>query len=94
MSNGAAPPLTLPTQAWRTQACAGIEWAAREMPVIDEIRERFAQERPLAGIRICACLHVTTETANLALALKAGGAEGDTLRQQSALGHRTMWRRR
>ena len=52
-----------------------IEWAAREMPVINLIRERFAKERPLAGLRIAACLHVTTETANLMLALRDGGAE-------------------
>ena len=42
-----------------------IKWAEREMPVLRLIRERFAQERPLRGIRISACLHVTTETANL-----------------------------
>jgi adenosylhomocysteinase len=52
-----------------------IEWAAREMPVIKQIRERFAQEKPLAGIRLVACCHVTTETANLAITLKAGGAD-------------------
>ena len=52
-----------------------IEWAAKEMPVIRLIRERFAKERPLAGMRVAACLHVTTETANLALAIKDGGAE-------------------
>ena len=52
-----------------------IEWAAREMPVMRLIRERFARERPLAGMRVAACLHVTTETANLALAIKDGGAE-------------------
>ena len=52
-----------------------IEWAAREMPVIRLIRERFAKERPLDGLRIAACLHVTTETANLMLALRDGGAE-------------------
>ena len=52
-----------------------IEWAAREMPVIRLIRERFAKERPLEGLRIAACLHVTTETANLMLALRDGGAE-------------------
>jgi adenosylhomocysteinase len=52
-----------------------IEWAAREMPVLKQIRERFAAERPFAGIRILGCAHVTTETANLALALKAGGAD-------------------
>jgi len=53
----------------------GIEWAAREMPVIRLIRERFAKEKPLKGIRISGCLHITTETANLALALKEGGAD-------------------
>jgi adenosylhomocysteinase len=52
-----------------------IEWAAREMPVIRLIRERFAKERPLQGLRVSACLHVTTETANLMLALRDGGAE-------------------
>ena len=52
-----------------------IQWAAREMPVLRLIRERFAKEKPLKGIRISACLHITTETANLALTLKAGGAE-------------------
>jgi len=52
-----------------------IEWASREMPVIKLIRQRFAREKPLKGVRISACLHITTETANLALALKDGGAE-------------------
>jgi adenosylhomocysteinase len=52
-----------------------IEWAAREMPVIRLIRERFSKDRPLAGLRISACLHVTSETANLMLALRDGGAE-------------------
>jgi adenosylhomocysteinase len=51
-----------------------IEWAAREMPVVKLIRERFAQEKPFKGVRISGCLHITTETANLALALKGGGA--------------------
>ncbi len=51
-----------------------MEWASREMPVLGLIRERFAKEQPLKGIRISACLHITTETANLALALKDGGA--------------------
>ena len=51
-----------------------IEWAAREMPVVAGIRERFAAERPLQGVRVSACLHVTTETANLMLALRDGGA--------------------
>jgi len=52
-----------------------IDWAGREMPVIKLIQQRFAREKPLAGIRISACLHITTETANLALALKEGGAD-------------------
>jgi adenosylhomocysteinase len=52
-----------------------IEWSYREMPVVKLIRERFAAEKPLEGIRISGCLHITTETANLALTLKAGGAE-------------------
>ncbi|MEB3205354.1 MAG: adenosylhomocysteinase [Candidatus Sericytochromatia bacterium] len=52
-----------------------IEWADREMPVLRSIRERFAAERPLAGMRVAACLHVTTETANLMRTLVAGGAE-------------------
>jgi len=51
-----------------------VEWASREMPVVKLIRERFATEKPLKGIRVSACLHITTETANLALTLKAGGA--------------------
>jgi adenosylhomocysteinase len=51
-----------------------IEWAEREMPVLASIRERFAQERPLEGLAIAACLHVTTETANLMRTLTAGGA--------------------
>src|SRR5688572_28192673 len=52
-----------------------IEWAEREMPVLRLIRERFEREQPLAGYRVSACLHVTTETANLMRTLKAGGAE-------------------
>ncbi len=52
-----------------------IEWAAAEMPVLALIKERFAREKPLAGRRVSGCLHVTTETANLALALQAGGAD-------------------
>lgn len=52
-----------------------IEWADRDMPVLASIRKRFERERPLAGVRISACLHVTTETANLMRTLKAGGAD-------------------
>ena len=52
-----------------------IEWAGNQMPVLATIRERFAKEKPLKGERLSACLHVTTETANLAIALKDGGAQ-------------------
>ncbi|MXZ00844.1 adenosylhomocysteinase [Candidatus Poribacteria bacterium] len=52
-----------------------IDWANRFMPVLDSIRARFENERPLDGLRVAACLHVTTETANLMKTLKAGGAE-------------------
>ncbi|NEO10076.1 MAG: adenosylhomocysteinase [Moorea sp. SIO1F2] len=52
-----------------------IEWAGREMPVLKQIRDRFAQQKPLEGIRLVACCHVTTETAHLAIALKAAGAD-------------------
>src|SRR5947209_20629536 len=52
-----------------------IEWADRQMPVLQAIRERFEREQPLAGYRVSACLHVTTETANLMRTLQAGGAE-------------------
>ena len=52
-----------------------MQWAAREMPVLDQLEQRFAKERPLAGVRISACLHVTSETANLMRVLQAGGAD-------------------
>jgi len=52
-----------------------IDWAGRSMPVLHEIRQRFEKTRPLKGLKLSACLHVTAETANLAMALKAGGAE-------------------
>ncbi|MBN1521717.1 MAG: adenosylhomocysteinase [Candidatus Aureabacteria bacterium] len=52
-----------------------IEWAERQMPVLRKIRNEFAEQKPLKDIRIAACLHVTTETANLAITLKAGGAD-------------------
>ena len=52
-----------------------VEYAAQEMPVLALIRERFEREKPLEGLRITACLHVTSETANLAITLKAGGAD-------------------
>jgi len=62
----------------RSLAASGklrIEWASREMPVLKLIRDRFNREKPFKGIRIAACLHVTTETANLAATLRDGGAE-------------------
>jgi adenosylhomocysteinase len=52
-----------------------IEWAAKDMPVLRLIRERFAKDQPLKGVRMSGCLHITTETANLAITLKAGGAD-------------------
>jgi len=52
-----------------------MEWAEREMPVLRSIEERFRKEKPLKGMRVAACLHVTTETANLMIALQAGGAD-------------------
>jgi len=52
-----------------------IEWAGRDMPVLAQVKERFGKEKPFQGIRIAGCLHITTETANLGLALQAGGAE-------------------
>ena len=73
---------TLPKHDVKDLGLAGrgrqrIEWAATQMPVLALIRERFQNERPLAGVRVGACLHVTTETANLMLTLQAGGAEID-----------------
>ena len=61
--------LNLVRQGWQR-----IGWAEAEMPVLRMIRERFAAEQPLKGLRIAACLHVTTETANLMRTLRAGGA--------------------
>ncbi|HZH13594.1 MAG TPA: adenosylhomocysteinase [Archangium sp.] len=52
-----------------------IEWAGRTMPVLNQIRERFARQKPLKGVRLAACLHVTAETSNLVIALKEGGAD-------------------
>src|SRR5260221_11331464 len=52
-----------------------IEWAQQQMPVLQQIRKRFIKEQPLKGIRVSACLHVTSETANLMIALRDGGAD-------------------
>ena len=62
-------PSLLPTGELR------IEWASREMPVLALVKQRFTREKPFKGVRISACLHITTETANLGLALKEGGAD-------------------
>ncbi|HEY6398496.1 MAG TPA: adenosylhomocysteinase, partial [Solirubrobacteraceae bacterium] len=56
------------------EGAARIAWAEEQMPVLARIRERFARDRPLQGIGVAACLHVTAETANLLLTLDAGGA--------------------
>jgi adenosylhomocysteinase len=71
----AQPPHDVTDLGLAAEGIRRIEWAEREMPVLRLIRERFARERPLAGLRIGACLHVTTETANLMRTLKAGGAD-------------------
>src|SRR4030067_2000165 len=52
-----------------------MEWAEKFMPVLRSIQDRFAREKPLKGVKMACCLHVTTETANLMITLKAGGAE-------------------
>ncbi len=68
-------PSDIANHALAPEGVRRIEWAAREMPVLKLIRERFQREKPLLGIRMTACLHVTTETANLALTLRDGGAD-------------------
>jgi adenosylhomocysteinase len=75
MTSTALPPHDVTDLALADEGVRRIEWAEREMPVLRLIRERFERERPLAGIRVGACLHVTTETANLMRTLAAGGAE-------------------
>jgi adenosylhomocysteinase len=71
----ALPPHDVTDLGLADEGVRRIEWAEREMPVLRLIRERFTRERPLAGIRVAACLHVTTETANLVRTLAAGGAQ-------------------
>ena len=75
MTKSELPPYDVNNLALAEVGEQRIAWAEREMPVLRQIRERFSGEKPLAGIRIGACLHVTTETANLVLALQDGGAE-------------------
>ena len=60
-----------------------IEWAERSMPVLRSIRERFAANKPFTGVRISACMHVTTETANLMIALKAGDQNSGSAKSDS-----------
>uniref|UniRef100_A0A7C5RTF3 Adenosylhomocysteinase n=1 Tax=Thermomicrobium roseum TaxID=500 RepID=A0A7C5RTF3_THERO len=74
MSEHVAIPYDIADPGLAEQGRQRIEWARREMPVLQLLRERFARERPLEGIRIVACVHVTTETANLAYTLRAAGA--------------------
>jgi adenosylhomocysteinase len=69
------PPHDVANMSLAADGVKRIEWAEREMPVLRLIRERFEQEKPLAGLRVGACLHVTSETANLMRTLKAGGAQ-------------------
>ena len=75
LDTSALPPHDVTDLGRAAEGVRRIEWAEREMPVLRLIRERFAAERPLAGLRIGACLHVTSETANLMRTLKAAGAE-------------------
>ncbi len=74
VSDGRRPGHDVTDLALAAEGKRRIEWAEREMPVLRLIRERFERERPLEGLRIAACLHVTTETANLMRTLKSGGA--------------------
>jgi adenosylhomocysteinase len=75
MTSDATPRHDIADASLAAQGKLRIEWAERSMPVLSQIRERFAKERPFEGTRIAACMHVTTETANLMRALQAGGAE-------------------
>jgi len=74
MARTAAPPHDVADLALAPDGELRIDWAAGQMPVLAQIRSRFAAERPLEGIRVAACLHVTAETANLVRTLSAGGA--------------------
>jgi adenosylhomocysteinase len=74
MARVSVPPHDVADLALAPEGEGRIAWAADQMPVLRQIRERFAAQRPLSGIRIAACLHVTAETANLVRALRAGGA--------------------
>ena len=75
MARASIPPHEIADLSLAPEGEARIAWASEQMPVLRQIRERFAAERPLEGLRIAACLHVTAETANLLLTLMAGGAQ-------------------
>jgi adenosylhomocysteinase len=75
MSRASLPPHEVADISRAAEGASRIEWACEQMPVLARIRERFAQQRPLDGIRIGACLHVTAETGSLLLTLAAGGAQ-------------------
>jgi adenosylhomocysteinase len=75
MARVSIPPHDIADLTLSAAGAARIAWASEQMPVLAQIRERLTAERPLQGIRIAACLHVTAETANLVLTLIAGGAE-------------------
>ncbi|MHB8657290.1 MAG: adenosylhomocysteinase [Solirubrobacteraceae bacterium] len=74
MSRAAVPPHEVADLGLAPEGAARIEWASQQMPVLRRVRERFAERRPLEGVSIAACLHVTAETANLLGTLIAGGA--------------------
>ena len=74
MTAAAVPPHDVADLSLAPEGAAQIGWAAEQMPVLAQIRARFERQRPLAGVRIAACLHVTAETANLVLTLVSGGA--------------------
>jgi adenosylhomocysteinase len=75
INTGQVPRHDIADASLAAQGSKRIEWAERSMPVVRQIRERFEKERPFEGVRLAACMHVTTETANLVRALQAGGAE-------------------
>src|SRR5947209_13815720 len=74
MPRAPLPPHAVADLALAERGAARIDWAMAQMQVLEQIRERFARERPLEGIRVGACLHVTAETGALLLTLAAGGA--------------------
>src|SRR3977135_1143595 len=75
MARASVPPHDVADLALAPDGERRVDWAGGQMPVLAQVRERFAAERPLDGIRVAACLHVTAETANLVRTLVAGGAE-------------------